>query len=236
MPKASTSKRKASASEVASSAKRQRAGDAPKTPKGRAQKVRNASAAKAKQKPAEGDASRRLTLQDLPDNVLASVFCALGLDRLRAMQGKRKGPPATWSLRISSYTFLYCWVSHVSAVCQRWKRVGRDPCFTRVVTGETINETISKARPGDTIELKPGFYQEVVLVEKPLKFVGQWSLDPRLKRKYKDAVLQSNRSMAVMCNARYGPPVSWMCHTPHHHILFRLSMLCGGFSASCCAA
>ena len=80
--------------------------------------------------------------------------------------------------------------------------MGRDPCFTRVVTGETINETISQARPGDTIELKPGFYQEVVLVEKPLKFVGQWSLDARLQRRYKDAVLQSNRSMAVMCNAR----------------------------------
>ena len=91
---------------------------------------------------------------------------------------------------------------HVSAVCKRWQRVGRDPCFTRVVTGETINETISQARPGDTIKLKPGFYQEVVLVEKPLKFMGQWSIDPKVNRKYKEVVLQSNRSMAVMCNAR----------------------------------
>ena len=95
MPKAGTSKRKSHTSEVVPNAKRQRAGDAPKTPKKRAQKVKNASAAKATQKPAEGDASRRLTLQDLPDNVLASVFCALGIDRLRAMQGKEKGPPAT---------------------------------------------------------------------------------------------------------------------------------------------
>ncbi len=90
----------------------------------------------------------------------------------------------------------------MSAVCKRWQRVGRDPCFTRVVTGETINETISQARPGDTIKLKPGFYQEVVLVEKPLKFMGQWSIDPKVNRKYKEVVLQSNRSMAVMCNAR----------------------------------
>ncbi len=29
-------------------------------------------------------------MQDLPDNVLANVFCALGLDRLRAMQGNTK--------------------------------------------------------------------------------------------------------------------------------------------------
>ena len=100
---------------------------------------------------------------------------------------------------------LPAWLSmaHVSAVCKRWTRVGQDPCFTKVVTGETINETISSARPGDTLELKPGFYQEIVLVEKPLKFVGQWSIDRRNNRKYKDVVLQSNRSMAVMCNARY---------------------------------
>ena len=79
--------------------------------------------------------------------------------------------------------------------------MGSDPCFTRVVTGQTINDTISQAKPGDTIELKPGFYQEVVLVEKPLKFVGQFGFDVR-ERKHKDVVLQSNRSMAVMCNAR----------------------------------
>lgn len=80
--------------------------------------------------------------------------------------------------------------------------MGRDPCFTRVVTGQTINDTISTAIPGDTIELQPGFYQEVVLVEKPLKFVGQVGYDV-CGRKHKNVVLQSNRSMAVMCNARY---------------------------------
>ena len=80
--------------------------------------------------------------------------------------------------------------------------MGRDPCFTRVVTGQTINDTISSANPGDTIELKPGFYQEVVLVEKPLRFVGQIGYDV-CGRKHKNVVLQSNRSMAVMCNARY---------------------------------
>lgn len=90
----------------------------------------------------------------------------------------------------------------MTAVCKQWMRVGQDPCFTKVVTGETINDTIASARPGDTIELKAGFYQEVVLVEKPLKFVGQWSINKR-NQKYKDVVLQSNRSMAVMCNARW---------------------------------
>lgn len=79
--------------------------------------------------------------------------------------------------------------------------VGGDPCFTREVTGQTINHTIISANPGDTISLKPGFYQEVVLVEKPLKFEGQWGWDCR-GRRHKDVVLQSNRSMAVMCNAR----------------------------------
>ena len=66
---------------------------------------------------------------------------------------------------------------------------------------QTINEPIASANPGDTIQLKPGFYQEVVLVEKPLKFVGLSSID-ETARKHKDVVLQSNRSMAVLCNAR----------------------------------
>ncbi|CAL5221602.1 g3822 [Coccomyxa viridis] len=169
MPKTDNGKRKANAVETAPNAKRQKAANALKTPKKKVPKAKKPSASAATRKPHEADAS----MQDLPDNVLANVFCALGLDRLRAMQ-----------------------------VCKRWQRVGRDPCFTRVVTGESINETISQARPGDTIELKPGFYQEVVLVEKPLKFVGQWSIDPKVNRKYKGVVLQSNRSMAVMCNAR----------------------------------
>lgn len=209
MPKASNGKRKANASEVASRAKRQKATNAPKTPKKNPLKAKKLSASVAMLKPLQGDASRTLVLQDLPDNVLANVFCALGLDRLRAMQGTNKGsitPTHPACLPVS-------WLNmpHVSAVCKRWQRLGRDPCFTRVVSGETINETISQARPGDTIELKPGFYQEVVLVEKPLKFVGQYSIDPKLKRRYKDAVLQSNRSMAVMCNARCVSSLHFLC-------------------------
>ena len=86
-------------------------------------------------------------------------------------------------------------------VCKRWQKIGGDPCFIRLLSGQTINETIASANPGDTIHLKPGFYQEVVLVEKPLKFVGLSSTD-ETGRKRKDVVLQSNRSMAVLCNAR----------------------------------
>ena len=87
MPKSDNGKRKINASEVAPNAKRQKAANALKTPKKKALKANKPPAFAATRKPHEADAS----MQDLPDNVLANVFCALGLDRLRAMQGKTKG-------------------------------------------------------------------------------------------------------------------------------------------------
>ena len=86
MPKTDNGKRKMNATEVAPNAKRQKAANALKTPKKSALRAKKPSACAATRRPHEADAS----MQDLPDNVLANVFCALGLDRLRAMQGNTK--------------------------------------------------------------------------------------------------------------------------------------------------
>ncbi len=65
--------------------KRQRAGPACKD------KIRNASMKRRVTHPRapQGALGNEVALSDLPDNVLANVFGALGLDRLRAMQGKQ---------------------------------------------------------------------------------------------------------------------------------------------------
>ncbi|KAK9914883.1 hypothetical protein WJX75_001872 [Coccomyxa subellipsoidea] len=86
-------------------------------------------------------------------------------------------------------------------VCKRWFTLGRDPCFTTVVQGQQLNIAVSLAGPGDTISIRPGFYQEIVLVEKPLKFVGENGQDIQ-GRSRRGVVIQSNRSMCILSNAR----------------------------------
>ena len=84
MPKANTGKRKAEAEEGGPNTKRQRAATGTKVARGKAAERRKSAVGSVLQKPVE----RNVELDSLPDNVLAKVFCELGLDRLRAMQGK----------------------------------------------------------------------------------------------------------------------------------------------------
>ena len=103
-------------------------------------------------------------------------------------------PPLVLALRT---TMLAC------AVCKRWQALGNHPQFKQAVKLGHVNEAISRAGPGDTLTLQPGFHQEVLLVEKPLRFVGPLGLDLQ-GRPRRGVVLQSNRAMAVMANARWG--------------------------------
>jgi nitrous oxidase accessory protein NosD len=70
-----------------------------------------------------------------------------------------------------------------------------------VVDGHEVNAAILAAGPGDTILLPPGFYQEVLLVEKPVKILGQCSQDIQ-GRQRRGVVIQSNRAVCVLCNDR----------------------------------
>lgn len=79
--------------------------------------------------------------------------------------------------------------------------MGQDPLFTRVVKGNELNAALQAAGPGDTIVLPPGFYQEILLIEKPLKIIGQHGQDIH-GRDRKGVVLQSNRATCALCNAR----------------------------------
>lgn len=84
MPKANGAKRKSEIEEGGPKTKRQRATAIHKSSKrkgGKSNKAPDACAQPASQ-------AVKPTLHDLPDNVLANIFTALGIDRLRAMQGK----------------------------------------------------------------------------------------------------------------------------------------------------
>ena len=65
-----------------------------------------------------------------------------------------------------------------------------------------MNAALSAAGPGDTILLTPGFYQEIVLVEKPVKLLGQPVQDIRGHDR-RGVVIQTNRSMCILSNARH---------------------------------
>lgn len=89
-----------------------------------------------------------------------------------------------------------------AAVCRRWRALGNHPQFVTHVRPGHVNEAIAAAGVGDTLVLAPGFYQEILLIEKPLKLVGAPGQDVA-GRPRRGVVLQSNRPMAVMCNARH---------------------------------
>jgi hypothetical protein len=64
---------------------------------------------------------------------------------------------------------------------------------------------VDAARAGDVVIIPPGFYSELVLLEKPLRLVGELTEDLQGSL-CKAVVLQSARSTAVTANARRGPP------------------------------
>eukprot|EP00798_Chlamydomonas_sp_ICE-L_P019435 gene19435-26093_t len=69
---------------------------------------------------------------------------------------------------------------HSQAVCKRWKSIQLDPALggmvSHVAPGGSIVEAIQRARPGSTIVIPPGFHQEPILLEKPLKLVASSAL------------------------------------------------------------
>ncbi len=110
----------------------------------------------------------------------------------------------------------------ICAVCKRWLALGRDPCFTTLVQGQQLNAALSAAGPGDTILLAPGFYQEMVLIEKPVKLVGQPAQDIRGHDR-RGVVIQTNRSMCILSNARHALLASHMgMWNADHNIYMRL--------------
>ncbi|KAK9829994.1 hypothetical protein WJX72_009108 [[Myrmecia] bisecta] len=88
-------------------------------------------------------------------------------------------------------------------VCRRWRSVGRDPRFTLTHKPSKGNlmDTISKAKPGDTVKIPAGFYQEMLLIEKPLRLVGEMVTTitdtPR-----RGVVFQGSSSVVALANAR----------------------------------
>ena len=153
-----------------------------------------------------------VSLQDLPDNVLALIFRQLGLHRLRAVQGAWPLPPYTTLLsRNDCHASMWASIGQYNlaqpcpccaAVCKRWRALGNHPQFVTHVRPGHVNEAIAAAGVGDTLVLAPGFYQEILLIEKPLRLVGAPGQD-LAGRPRKGVVIQSNRPMAVMCNARH---------------------------------
>ena len=83
MLKADAGKRKVQSSEDGPKAKRQKP-STPAEPSGK----REFKCGKKATISAQPSTAGAVALSDLPDNVMANVFSTLGLDRLRAMQGK----------------------------------------------------------------------------------------------------------------------------------------------------
>ncbi|KAK9816385.1 hypothetical protein WJX74_001851 [Apatococcus lobatus] len=89
-----------------------------------------------------------------------------------------------------------------AGVSKRWKEASTEARSRKLVKpGMTIMEVIENARPGDTILLPPGYYPELLLIEKPLRIIGQ--PEPATdERPARPVVLQSNRPVLALCNAR----------------------------------
>jgi nitrous oxidase accessory protein NosD len=95
-----------------------------------------------------------------------------------------------------------------------------------VVQGQQLNIAVSLAGPGDTISIRPGFYQEIVLVEKPLKFVGENGQDIQ-GRSRRGVVIQSNRSMCILSNARR------VALNQHKSVVVMMGMLTALYALEC---
>lgn len=90
--------------------------------------------------------------------------------------------------------------NYLPAVCTRWKQLS-ERLFVRCVKhGQKLLEMVASARAGDTILAPPALYQETIVVDRPLKFVGGYlefpNSPPRL------TCLFSIRPPVVVCNAR----------------------------------
>lgn len=122
-------------------------------------------------------------------------------------------------------------------MCRQWRGVAGDAAFTCHVTG-SINDAIRKAQPGDTLIIPSGFYnvsrqtacaavllqrrpsgaesdggagivQETILVDRPLKLVGQQM--PNLRGELRRSVtIQSRQHMAVLCDAQCALSQPWV--------------------------
>ena len=95
-----------------------------------------------------------------------------------------------------------------------------------MVQGQQLNIAVSLAGPGDTISIRPGFYQEIVLVEKPLKFVGENGQDIQ-GRSRRGVVIQSNRSMCILSNARR------VALNQHKSVVVMMGMLTALYALEC---
>ncbi|KAK9789772.1 hypothetical protein WJX73_010069 [Symbiochloris irregularis] len=86
-------------------------------------------------------------------------------------------------------------------VCRRWRAASMSPVFSRTVQNRDFASTISASSPGDTVCIPPGFYEDLIFVDKPLRLVGQLSSDMWGGQR-RGCVFQNSRSVVALCNAR----------------------------------
>lgn len=117
-----------------------------------------------------------MNIHDLPDELLLLVFEKLQMHRFPA-----------------------------ASVCKRWKALADDRSFVRRVScSDSINDAIAAASPGETIYIEAGMYTETVLLDKPLKIVGEVlpTLSGIRKGFRNSVVLMAKKRMVAFANAR----------------------------------
>ncbi|KAK3237993.1 hypothetical protein CYMTET_51963 [Cymbomonas tetramitiformis] len=89
-----------------------------------------------------------------------------------------------------------------SQVCRRWRHASSDPCFTIRVSPRprAISAAISSAPEGATIVLSPGYYQETVLVCKPVRILGE-TTETAAGGSRLGVVVEGHASTAIVCSA-----------------------------------
>lgn len=89
-----------------------------------------------------------------------------------------------------------------SQVCRRWRHASSDPCFTIRVSPKprAISTAISSAPEGATIVLSPGYYQETVLVCKPVRILGE-TTETAAGGSRLGVVVEGHASTAIVCSA-----------------------------------
>lgn len=64
----------------------------------------------------------------------------------------------------------------------------------------TISEAVANARPGERIEVRPGVYNEAIVIDKPLEIIGNGPIDEIIVRADKSDVIRIDTTMAIVRN------------------------------------
>eukprot|EP00238_Polyblepharides_amylifera_P001120 CAMPEP_0196574094 /NCGR_PEP_ID=MMETSP1081-20130531/3871_1 /TAXON_ID=36882 /ORGANISM="Pyramimonas amylifera, Strain CCMP720" /LENGTH=385 /DNA_ID=CAMNT_0041891999 /DNA_START=156 /DNA_END=1313 /DNA_ORIENTATION=+ len=89
-------------------------------------------------------------------------------------------------------------------VCSRWRTASKDRCFCMRVEPhpQAINRAISGLVAGGTIILSPGYYQETIVVSKPVRLIGELHETVRGEAR-RAVVIEGHSSTAVVCMAQF---------------------------------